>query len=128
MKAEGVARAKLNADFSEPDVLLLGLVGRSVEQKFGLLAETLDGKSAVEHILRIHGIKDTIVATSLLEYESFIRRLASRPNFSATLAFDQNKAKQTSLVSHVFLVPRLFEPFSIKQMKSVSRATPPLVR
>jgi glycogen synthase len=128
MKAKAVARAKLAADFPEPEGLLLGFVGRAVEKKFGLLAKTLDGKSVLEHILDIPRINVATVATGLPEYESFIRRLAFRPNCSATLAFDHDKAKQISLGSEVFLVSSLFEPCGITQMESMSSATPPLVR
>ena len=122
------ARAALSADFPDPSALLLGFVGRAVEQKFGLLAQQLDGKSVLEHILDLPGINVAIVATGLPEYEAFIRRLSTRPNCSATLAFDKQKAQQISLGSDVFLMPSLFEPCGITQMESMSNATPPLVR
>ncbi|MEE2753077.1 MAG: hypothetical protein VX910_03765, partial [Candidatus Latescibacterota bacterium] len=83
MKAKAFGRAELAADFPESDGLLLGFAGRAVEQKFGLLAETLDEKSIIEHTLDIPGINVAIVATGLPEYESFIRRLAFRSNCSA---------------------------------------------
>jgi starch synthase len=122
------ARTALSAEFPDPSALLLGFVGRAVEQKFGLLAESLDGKSVLEHILDIPGINVAIVATGLPEYEAFIRRLSNRPNCSATLAFDRQKARQISLGSDIFLMPSLFEPCGITQMVSMSNATPPLVR
>ena len=108
--------------------MLLGFVGRAVEQKFGLLTETLDGKSVLEHVLDITGINVAIVATGLPEYEAVIRHASTRPNCSATLAFDRAKAAQVSLGSDVFLMPSLFEPCGITQMESLSCGTPPLVR
>ena len=125
---KAVARAALSAEFADPSGMLLGFVGRAVEQKFGLLVEQWDGLSVLEHILDIPGINVAIVATGLPEYEAFIRRVATRPNCSATLAFDRKKATQISLGSDVFLMPSLFEPCGITQMESMSCATPPLVR
>ena len=118
----------LGREFKEPDAFLLGFVGRAVEQKFKLLAEKLDGKSVFEHILDIPGVNVAVVATGEGKFESFLRRLQGRPNFSLTVAFDREKAKQISLGSDVFLMPSLFEPCGITQMESLSCATPPLVR
>jgi starch synthase len=121
-------KALLSGGFPHPDGLLLGFVGRAVEQKFKLLTEKLDGKSVLEHILDLPGINVAILANGLKEYEDFLRGLAGRPNFSATIAFDRAKAGQISLGSDVFLMPSLFEPCGITQMESLSCATPPLVR
>ncbi len=121
-------KAALSAEFANPDGLLLGFVGRAVEQKFKLLAEELDGQSVLEHILAIPGVNVAILATGAPEYEALLRRLQGRKNFSATIAFDREKARQISLGSDVFLMPSLFEPCGITQMESLSCATPPLVR
>jgi starch synthase len=128
MQDKAEARAALSAVFPEPDSMLFGFVGRAVEQKFKLLTEKVDGISVLEQILDIPGVNIAIVATGLPEYESFIRHVANRPNCSATLAFDREKAAQISLGSDVFLMPSLFEPCGITQMESMSCATPPLVR
>ena len=125
---KATARSALSAEFDNPSGMLMGFVGRAVEQKFGLLVERFRGKSVLEHILDIPGVNVAIVATGLPEYEAFIRRLSARPNCSATLAFDREKAQQISLGSDLFLMPSLFEPCGITQMESMSYATPPLVR
>ncbi len=117
----------LSGDFENPSDFLLGFVGRAVEQKFKLLTEQIDGKSVLEHILDIPGVNVAVLATGLHEYESFLRSLKN-PNYSATIAFDREKAGQISLGSDVFLMPSLFEPCGITQMESMSSATPPLVR
>lgn len=119
---------ELCGEFAKPDAFLLGFVGRAVEQKFKLLAEKLDGKSVLEHILGIPGVNVAILATGLAEYEYFMAGLARRPNYRCTIAFDKDKAKQISLGSDVFLMPSLFEPCGITQMEALSNATPPLVR
>ena len=128
MRRKAEMREALCKDFGEPDAFLLGFVGRAVEQKFKLLTEMLDGKSVLEHILDIPGLNATILATGLPEYEAFLRNLAGRDNCSVTIAFDREKAGQISIGSDVFLMPSLFEPCGITQMKSLSNATPPLVR
>lgn len=125
-KAE--ARRALAKDFAEEPGLLLGFVGRAVEQKFKLLTEEYDGQSVLEHILDLPGVSVAIVASGQPVYEDFLRGLADRPNLKATIAFDRTKAQQISLGSDVFLMPSLFEPCGITQMESLACATPPLVR
>lgn len=129
LKRKAEMKKVLGKDFEKPDAFLLGFVGRAVEQKFRLLAEIgLDGKSVFESILDLPGINVAVVATGEQRYESFLRQFMDRPNLSATIAFDHEKAKQISLGSDVFLMPSLFEPCGITQMESLSCATPPLVR
>ncbi len=118
----------LSGDFADPDAFLLGFVGRAVEQKFKLLAERINGKSVLEHILDLPGINAAILATGLPQYESFLKKIAHTKNYSVTVAFDKDKAQQISLGGDVFLMPSLFEPCGITQMESLSNATPPLVR
>jgi hypothetical protein len=74
MGEKAAAKATLSAEFADPSGMLLGFVGRAVEQRFGLPAEPLDGKPVLEHILEIPGINVAIVATGLPEYEAFIGR------------------------------------------------------
>lgn len=133
------------AYFRQPDQILLGFVGRAVEQKFRLLTELLDGRPILEHILDIPGINVAILATGILEYESFIGNigisryqnsnsytelllLPRRSNYTCTIAFDKALAGRISLASDVFLMPSLFEPCGITQLEAMSNATPPLVR
>ena len=128
LKRKHECKAALGTDFENPQDFLLGFVGRAVEQKFKLLTEQLAGKSVLEHILEVDGVNLAIVASGLPEYEACLRQIQDRPNVSATIAFDREKAMQISLGSDVFLMPSLFEPCGITQMESLSCATPPLVR
>ena len=121
-------KAALADAFKNPEVFLVGFVGRAVEQKFRLLTEVLDGKSVLEHVLDLPGVNVAILASGLPEYEAFIRQFVGRPNFAATIAFDWDMARRISLGSDVFLMPSLFEPCGITQLESMSCATPPLVR
>ncbi len=122
------AKESLVKSFSDPNDLLVGFVGRAVEQKFKLLTEELDGQSVLEHILDIPGVNVVILATGLERYENFLKTLADRPNFTAVIAFDAAIARHITLGSDLFLMPSLFEPCGITQMESLSWATPPLVR
>ncbi len=121
-------KSTLAGDFPDPDALLLGFVGRAVEQKFRLLREEIQGKSVLEHILDMPGVNVAVLATGDHEYETFLQSLSDRPNLCAILAFDAKKAEQISLGSDVFLMPSLFEPCGITQMQSLCHATPPMVR
>jgi starch synthase len=128
LKKKSEMKKALSKDFANPNNFLLGFVGRAVEQKFKLLTEFINGKSVLAHLLDIPGINIAILATGLEEYEKFMAQFMGRPNYSATIAFDKEKAQQISLGSDVFLMPSLFEPCGITQMESMSNATPPLVR
>jgi starch synthase len=121
-------KKKISENFVNPDGFLLGFVGRAVEQKFRLLTEIVDGRSAMEQILEIPGVHVAILASGVPEYETFIRNVRHQGNYFHCIAFDRDKAKQISLGSDVFLMPSLFEPCGITQLESMSNATPPLVR
>jgi starch synthase len=118
----------ITQNFQNPDAFLLGFVGRLVEQKFKLLAESIDGKTVLEHILDIPNVNIALLGQGVPEYESFLKSLYERKNISITIGFDSVKAKQISLGSDVFLMPSLYEPCGITQMESMSKATAPLVR
>jgi starch synthase len=114
--------------FQNPNALLLGFVGRLVEQKFKLLTESFEGKTVMEHILDIPDVNIALLGQGVPEYESLLKSLYGRNNISITIGFDAIKARQISLGSDVFLMPSLYEPCGITQMESLSKATAPLVR
>ncbi len=128
MAAKKKGKKEISGEFANPDGFLLGFVGRAVEQKIRLLAEPLDGRSVLEHILEIPGVNVAILATGLPEYESFMKGVRRQGNYLAIVAFDPGKARQIAMGSDVFLMPSLFEPCGITQMESMSAGTPPLVR
>jgi starch synthase len=145
MKEKAEMRTRFGAYFKQPQGLLVGFVGRCVEQKFGLLTEILGDKTVLEHILEIPGVNAAFLATGDSKYESFMANVGvarfdgsrgyeyilfagRRGNYVSTVAFDRERARQTWLASDVFLMPSLFEPCGITQMQSMELATPPLVR
>ena len=132
LTAKAEARRAVAAEFTNPGGLLLGFVGRAVEQKVRLLAETLHGKTVLEHILEIPGVNVAVLGTGEARYEEFLRAVAGAQrgvvNFSATLRYDTARAALISRGADVFLMPSLFEPCGITQLESMANATPPLVR
>lgn len=126
------ARARLGREFGDPGGLLLGFVGRAVEQKVRLLTEPLRGTPVLEHILAIPGVNVAVLGTGDRPYEEFLRKAAGARggarNYSATIRFDRERAALVSQGCDVFLMPSLFEPCGIAQMESMANATPPLVR
>lgn len=132
LRAKMRARAQVAREFSNPERLLLGFVGRAVEQKLGLLAEVLRGQSVLEHLLAIPGVNIALLGTGEQRYEKFLagipERRAGGKNYQATLRYDAEKAKLISKGCDVFLMPSLFEPCGIAQLESMANATPPLVR
>jgi len=128
LERKAATKSRLSRAFPQPENLLLGFVGRAVEQKFRLLTEPLRGRSVLEHILDMEGVNLAVLATGLPEYERFLSGLAERRNLFLQLAFDPGQAEAISLGSDVFLMPSLFEPCGLTQMRSMSLATPPLVR
>jgi len=145
MERKRAAKAVLGQYFRTPHSILFGFVGRAVEQKFRLLAEWLDGRSVLEHILTMPDVNIAILATGQSEYEAFIGNVSvarfdelraydhvlfstRRDNYACTVAFDPVVGQRISVGSDVFLMPSLFEPCGITQMESMSNATPPLVR
>ncbi len=142
-------KALVSRYFKNPNNMLLGFVGRAVEQKFRLLTEELDGKSVLEHILAIPGLNVAILATGLPEYQSFMNNISIkgfrgkvgysdllsmdpympiRNNYASFVAFDKDMRDKINLGSDAFLMPSLFEPCGITQLEALSTATPPIVR
>lgn len=128
LKEKAVMRAEIAGEFENPDNLLLGFVGRAVEQKFKLLKEEYDGESVFRHLADLDNVNIAVLATGLKEYEEFLKEFEDEPNVSVTLAFDRERAAKISLGCDLFLMPSLFEPCGITQMESLSHGTPPLVR
>ena len=92
------------------------------------MEQRLVGAPVLEHILGIPGVNLAMVATGEKRYEELIRKYQGRPNVSALIDFNPQRASQVTLGSDIFLMPSLFEPCGITQLESLSCATPPLVR
>jgi starch synthase len=139
------AKAKFKSYFRVSDGFLLGFVGRAEEQEVHLLAENLDGKPVLEHLLALDNVNIAFLGTGNPKYEALFANATTsrwdggltydeflarprRGNIISTIAFDRELARQTWLASDGFHVPSLYEPCGITQMQSMELATPPLVR
>jgi starch synthase len=144
-EGRAAAKDKFRSYFRPRGTFLLGFVGRAVEQKVQLLAEHLDGKPVLEHLLGLQGVNIAFLGTGDSKYEALFSNAATtrwagslsydeflatsrRGNIISTIAFDKELARQTWLASDAFFVPSLYEPCGITQMQSMELATPPLVR
>jgi len=121
-------KRELAGKFTNPENILIGFVGRAVEQKFKLLQEEYSGKSVLEYIASDKRINIAILATGLPEYEEFLHKFEDYDNVFVKLAFDKELASKITLGCDIFLMPSLYEPCGITQIESLSNATPPLVR
>lgn len=130
MKAKDHNRQLLRAEFGDGCELILGFVGRAVEQKIGLLMLEIDELTILEHILRIPGVSIAIVATGDPRYERALERIAGRSGGRCvvTTAFDRVRAGRIYRGGDFFLMPSLFEPCGITQMEAMSYATPVIAR
>jgi starch synthase len=136
-KAE--AKKSLSKRFSDPDGFLIGFAGRAAEQKLGLLADEMGGKSLLEKLLGMPGVNIVIQAQGQEEYEKFARNVSKgrmwyqdflktpkRKNY--WYSTDMQDAARIFAGSDVFLAPSMFEPCGITQLLAMKNATPPIVR
>ena len=126
--AKESARKELADHFNyEPD-LILGFVGRAVEQKLGMLLATLDRDPALTHILKQAGIAVVMVTSGQPVYERQLMEMAHLAGLHLKIAFDAVLADQVYLGCDVFLMPSVYEPCGITQLQAMSLGTPALVR
>lgn len=122
------AKNQISSAFKSPENLLLGFVGRAVEQKLKLLMENYDGKPVMQHLLEMPGINFVFLGTGDQEYERFLHQCHNEVNCISTVDFDRKRAETINLGSDVCLMPSIHEPCGITQLESMAGATPPLVR
>jgi len=108
----------------EPDVPLVGMISRLVEQKgFDLVME------AFERMMSL-GIQFVLLGTGDRKYEEFFRQAAARyPGRAAALiTFSEEWAHRIEAASDIFLMPSKFEPCGLNQMYSLRYGAVPVVR
>jgi starch synthase len=128
LQKKAACKKKITSQFLKTDGIVLGFVGRAVEQKCRLLTEDLEGKSVLRHILDIPGVSVAVLTQGDPIYEQFFMQHNNRNNCWVNIAFDQELASLIQLGCDVFLMPSLFEPCGVAQMASMALATPALVR
>jgi len=108
----------------EPDVPIIGMISRLVEQKgFDLL-------EAAAHELLQERMKLIVLGKGERRYEELMRRLRTRyrQKFSVSLEFNDPMAHLIEAGSDFFLMPSRYEPCGLNQMYSLRYGTIPIVR
>lgn len=107
----------------EADTLLLGFVGRLVEQKgLSILLP------ALEALLAQQPVQFIALGSGQAEYEKALQALSAKfpRRVSVTIGYDEGLAHRIEAGIDVFLMPSLFEPCGLNQMYSQIYATLPL--
>jgi starch synthase len=107
-----------------PDVPLVAMVGRLVEQK-GI---DLVGAALLELLER--DVQLAVLGSGRREHEELLGRVArERPHqVQARFGFDEGLAHRIEAGADVFLMPSRFEPCGLNQMYSLRYGTVPVVR
>lgn len=106
------------------DTLLLGWVGRLVEQKgIDLLIEALPRLMALPLSLILVGTGDRRYERALLDWQALFRE-----RLAVVIGYDEALAHQVEAGCDVFLMPSRFEPCGLNQMYSQRYGAIPLVR
>jgi starch synthase len=107
-----------------PDVPVVGIVGRLVDQKgYDLVAASL-------HEILGHDLQVAVLGSGEAAYEEAFRRAArERPDRMAVqVGFDEGLAHRIEGGADVFLMPSRYEPCGLNQMYSLRYGTVPVVR
>lgn len=109
---------------NKPDTLLLGFIGRLVEQKgLDLMLATLP------ELLARGDVQIALLGSGVKAYEqAFVDLAQDYPQqLSVTIGYDEALAHRIEAGVDVFLMPSLFEPCGLNQMYSLRYGTLPLV-
>lgn len=112
----------------DPNVALIGIVSRLVEQKgFGELCGPSHG--SLYKICADLAVQFVILGTGDAWCEQELARLSNQlPNLSVALTFDNRLAHLIEGGSDFFLMPSNYEPCGLNQMYSLRYGTLPIVR
>ena len=127
LQHKAVNKAALQRAFSlpaRPDVPLLSLVGRLVEQKgFDLVLDALPELMREELQIVILGSGEkTLEARLRIAVDSYPRHIGAR------IGYDESLAHQIEAGADIFVMPSRYEPCGLNQIYSLRYGTVPLVR
>ncbi len=128
VEGKAACKAALQAELglpSAPDVPLVGLIGRLVDQKgIDLVAEV------VQDWVRSNDVQWVILGTGEARYHQLFATLAERfpQKVAARLAFSEPLAHRIEAGADIFLMPSRFEPCGLNQLYSLKYGAVPVVR
>ena len=108
----------------EPDVPLIGVISRLVDQKGFDLFEQIADEIFAERV------KMVVLGSGQQKYEELMKRLRDRypTKFAVALEFNNPLAHLIEAGSDFFLMPSRYEPCGLNQMYSLRYGTVPIVR
>ena len=109
---------------ARPDLPLIGIVSRLVEQK------GLDLVPAIADALAELPVQLAVLGSGNHDIENAFRAMAeARPDlFAVRIGFNEALSHRIEAGADLFLMPSRFEPCGLNQMYSLHYATPPIVR
>ncbi|HVX14562.1 MAG TPA: glycogen synthase GlgA [Pirellulales bacterium] len=125
---KSAAKAALQAELglpTDPNLPLVGLVGRLVDQK-GLDLVT----SVMQEWLRTSDVQWVVLGTGDAKYHQMLTTFAERfpQKLAVRLAFSDPLAHRIEAGADIFLMPSRFEPCGLNQLYSLKYGTVPIVR
>ncbi len=109
----------------EPDVPLVGMIGRLTEQKgFDLIAEVM------QRWVQIADVQWAILGTGQPKYHKLLEGLSQRfpQKVAVRLEFSNPLAHRIEAGADIFLMPSRFEPCGLNQLYSLRYGTLPVIR
>ncbi len=127
MSGKALCKRALQQEFSlptEPDVPLIGVVSRLVEQK---------GISLIEQVLPTllqYNVQLVVLGSGEKRFERMFETYAARhpDRMAVHIGFDSPLAHRIEAGADIFLMPSLYEPCGLNQMYSIRYGTVPVVR
>ncbi len=130
MEGKAVCKAALQKEFGlavDPEVPLIGMVGRLTDQKGSKELFGAQYGSALRICLDMN-VQFAVVGTGETWCENELRSLSSKlSNFKARIGFDENLAHMVEAGADFFLMPSRYEPCGLNQMYSLRYGTLPIV-
>ncbi len=109
----------------DPNVLLMGIVGRFTEQKgYSLLTQCIDA------VLNDMAVQFVVLGTGDPALQDFFRDIGARHpgKAGARIGYSEDLSHMIEAGADLFLMPSVFEPCGLNQLYSLKYGTLPLVR